>query len=614
MTILLPGAVAFLLSLALVPLARIVSLRLGFMAAPREDRWHRRPVALFGGVAIAITLFLCAVVFRVAAAVPVLVGSAALVFLVGLVDDVLSLKPATKLIAQIIVASILVFFDYRLNWVTSTTLDMLLTLVWVVGLTNAFNLIDNMDGLCGGIALIAGVALLIDLLPGAAGSRAFFEVRYLAILLAATAGFLVYNVHPASIFMGDSGSLLLGFSFAAVTLSAGRQTPGRSDILSIVAGPVLVLLIPIFDTTLVTLSRWVSGRRASQGGRDHSSHRLVAIGLSERRAVVFLWMLAAVGAVLGVGVGNFGQKWSVLLAAAAFLIAMVMFAAYLAGIRVYDDADARARRGSLTPIVVEFMHKRRVAEVLLDFCLIVMCYYAAYRMRFEDPEEFMRNFSMFTKSLPVIVATQMAAFFAVGVYRGVWRHFGMMDTIVVARGVFFGAAAALIVIIGGFHFFAYSRTVFAIYAVLLLIAVTLSRASFRLVGEFMQRQRHAGRRVVVYGAGDGAGLAVRELSATGADTRIVGFIDDDPRKAGIRVMGYPVLGGYSALAVLINSASIESVVVSARTMTSERLHNLEMMCSEHSVELSRLRVRLEPLVEAAQPPKPSSVHLRQVSP
>ena len=614
MTILLPGVVAFLLSLGLVPLARFVSLRLGFMAAPREDRWHRRPVALFGGVAIAITLFVCAIVFRVATAVPVLVGSAALVFLVGLFDDVLSLKPATKLIAQMIVASILVFFDYRLNWVNSTTLDMLLTLVWVVGLTNAFNLIDNMDGLCGGIALIAGVALLIDLLPGAAGSRAFFEVQYLTILLAATAGFLVYNLHPASIFMGDSGSLLLGFSFAAVTLSAGRQTPGRSDILSIVAGPVLVLLIPIFDTALVTLSRWVSGRRASQGGRDHSSHRLVAIGLSERRAVLFLWLLAAVGAVLGVGVGNFGQKWSVLLVAAAFLIAMVMFATYLAGIRVYEDADVRAKQGLVTPIVVEFMHKRRVAEVLLDFCLVVMCYYAAYRMRFEDPEEFMRNFPMFTKSLPVIVAAQMAAFFAVGVYRGVWRHFGMMDTIVVARGVFFGAAAALLVIIGGFHFFAYSRTVFAIYGVLLLIAVTLSRASFRLVGEFMQRQRQAGRRIVVYGAGDGAGLAVRELAVTGGDTRIVGFIDDDPRKSGIRVMGYPVLGGYSALAVLINSASIESVVISARSMTPERLHNLEVLCSEHRVELSRLRVRLEPLVEAAEPQKTSPLHLRQVSP
>ena len=136
-------------------------------------------------------------------------------FVVGLIDDVLSLKPSTKLIAQIALASALLFFDYRLNWLESVTLDSLLTLVWVVGMTNAFNLLDNMDGLCAGIALIVGAALLIDLLPGAAGTRAFAEARYLAILLGATGGFLVYNLHPASIFMGDSGSLLLGFSFAA---------------------------------------------------------------------------------------------------------------------------------------------------------------------------------------------------------------------------------------------------------------------------------------------------------------------------------------------------------------------------------------------------------------
>ena len=105
------------------------------------------------------------------------------------------------------------------------------------------------------------------------------------------------------------------------------------------------------------------------------------------------------------------------------------------------------------------MYKRRVAEVLLDFCLVVMCYYAAYRLRFEDPEDFMKNFPTFTRSLPVIVGAQMVAFFAVGVYRGVWRHFGMMDTLVVARGVFFGAATALLVILGVYRFFAYSRTV-----------------------------------------------------------------------------------------------------------------------------------------------------------
>src|SRR5262245_12935796 len=558
------AAAAFLLSLAIVPLCRLLAIRFGFVAKPREDRWHKRDVALFGGVGISLVFFFCCVVFGIARQLPVLTVAAALMFMVGLVDDLLSLKPATKLIAQIVLASVLLFFDYRLNWLESTTLDFFLTLFWIVGLTNAFNLIDNMDGLCAGIAMIVGFALLVDLLPGAAGSRAFYEVRYLAVLLGATGGFLVYNFHPASIFMGDSGSLLLGFSFAAITLSAGKQTPGRSDILSIVAGPVLVLLIPIFDTALVTASRWVSGRRASQGGRDHSSHRLVAIGLSERRAVALLWLLAAVGGVLGIGVGYFGQRWSVLVIAGAFLISMTIFAAYLAGIRVYDTNDVRVRDGALTPIVAEFMYKRRVAEVMLDFCLVAMCYYAAYRMRFEDPEDFMKNFGTFTKSLPVILAAQMVSFFAVGVYRGAWRHFGLMDSLVVARGVFFGAVTAQLVILYVYRFFAYSRTVFAIYAVLLLIAVTLSRASFRLFGEFMQRQRQSGRRIAIYGAGDAGGLVIRELLSQSGDVRIVGFIDDDPRKAGIRVMGYPVLGGYSALTVLVNAASVDAVVISAR--------------------------------------------------
>ena len=611
-----PFALALALSLALVPLARMISVRLGRVATPRADRWHKKPVALFGGVAMATSLFSCAAIFGLFSAVPVLIITAGLMFATGFVDDVLSLKPSTKLVAQIALASVLLSFDYRLNWVDSVMLDWLVTLIWIVGLTNAFNLIDNMDGLCGGIAMVVGAALLIDLLPGASGTRAFFEVRYLAILLGATGGFLVYNIHPASIFMGDSGSLLLGFSFAAVTLSSSHQTPGRTDVLSIVAGPVLVLLIPILDTALVTVSRFVSGRRADQGGRDHSSHRLVAIGLSERRAVTVLWVLATVGGVLGIGVGNFGQRWSVPLVASAFLIGMVLFVSYLAGIRVYDEADVKKEPGAFTPIVVEFMYKRRVAEVVLDCCLVLMCYYAAYRMRFENPEEFKVNFEMFTRSLPVVVGAQMVAFFVVGVYRGVWRHFGLMDTLVVARGVFGGVVLSLLVILGGFRFFAYSRTVFAIYGVLLMIAVSLSRASFRLVGEFMQRQRQSGRRVVIYGAGDAAGLVLREIVGGGGDVRISGFIDDDPRKAGIRVMGYPVLGGYSALTVLVHAASVDAVVISAQTLLPERMNNLEVLCNRHNVTLSRLRVSFESLVDVDAPSDEKrstpSRHLRSV--
>jgi UDP-GlcNAc:undecaprenyl-phosphate/decaprenyl-phosphate GlcNAc-1-phosphate transferase len=184
-----------------------------------------------------------------------------------------------------------------------------------------------------------------------------------------------------------------------------------------------------------------------------------------------------------------------------------------------------------------------------------------------------------------------------GVYRGVWRHFGMMDTLTVGRGVFYGVASSLIAILFAYRFFAYSRTIFVIYGVLLLMAVTLSRASFRLVAEFMQRQRRTGDRVVIYGAGDAAGVVVGELLARGGDVRILGFIDDDPRKAGNRVAGYPVLGSHSALTVLVKAEAVDSVVISTRRLPPERLNNLQVLCDSAKISLSRLTIALETIVE-----------------
>ena len=255
-----------MVALALVPLARLTATRLGYVSQPREDRWHRRPIALLGGVAIGLTVLVGVILFRVVHEISVLLACAALIFAAGLADDVKSLKPSTKLVVEIALASVLLFFRYRLNWTSSLTLDTLITLVWVVGMTNAFNLLDNMDGLCAGIALIVGGALLIGLHPAQA-DEAFFQARYLGLLLGATAAFLVYNFHPASIFMGDSGSLLLGFSMAAITLTHGDLGAAKSNPLPIVAVPLLVLLIPIFDTTLVTASRILSGRSPADGGR-----------------------------------------------------------------------------------------------------------------------------------------------------------------------------------------------------------------------------------------------------------------------------------------------------------------------------------------------------------
>jgi len=600
---------SFGVSLGLVPMCRAVSTRLGYVAKPREDRWHKRPVALFGGVGIGLSLLMVSLVSGVATEIPVLIICSMAMFAVGFSDDILSLKPSTKLVAQIALASVLLFFNYRLNWFESMTLDMACTLVWVVGLTNAFNLLDNMDGLCAGVALIAATSLAGGLLQAAAPGTSPAEVRMLVILIGATGGFLVYNFHPASIFMGDSGSLLLGFAVSAATLTTQTNNLARPDVISIVAVPVLVLLIPIFDTSLVTMSRILSGRSAAQGGRDHSSHRLVAIGLSERNAVAVLWLLAATGGIIGVWLDYLHQGWASL-AAAGFVIVMVLFAVYLFSIRVYEEGDTRVEQGALTPLLVDLVYKRRVAEVVLDLLIASACYYAAYRLRFEDPEDFMKNFGNFTSSFPLVIGVQMVAFFVVGVYRGVWRHFGMNDALVITRGIFFGALTSQLFILYVYRFFSYSRTVFAIYAGLLLISMTLARASLRLAGEFIQRQRQSGRRVAIYGADDGGTLALSQLSRREDEfMRVLGFVDDDPRRAGARIGGYPVIGNFRALEVLINTRSVDLVVIAIQQVTPERVHNLQALCRANAVSLTRLTVSFVEIVsdEAAQPQAPASV-------
>src|SRR4051812_42551753 len=180
MQIAAPFFLAFALSLGLVPLCRLAALRLSFVASPREDRWHRRPIALLGGVAIGASLLAATVTLGGAGKLGVLLTSAGIIFAMGLADDIWSLKPATKLVIEVAVASMFLYFGYRLNWVHSVTIDWMLTLVWIVGMTNAFNLLDNMDGLCAGIAVVAGGAFLAGAFPVAPGSPEFYAVRYLA--------------------------------------------------------------------------------------------------------------------------------------------------------------------------------------------------------------------------------------------------------------------------------------------------------------------------------------------------------------------------------------------------------------------------------------------------
>ncbi len=523
-------------------------------------------------------------------ALPLIGGLA--IFIVGITDDVISLKPTTKLIAEIALAAMFVFFGERLHWSDILAVDMLLTMLWLVVLTNAFNLLDNMDGLCAGIAIIAAAGLLVGLIGRPDVGP---ESRYLAILLGATTGFLIYNAHPASIFMGDAGSLFLGLTLASLTLSVGGPTHDRSRILSIVVAPILVLLIPLFDTALVTVSRVVSGRPVSHGGRDHSSHRLVALGLSERRAVIILWVLAATAGAIGFVVRQTTAVDAWLLSA-IFVIAMVVFAAYLAQVRVYEE-PSRVPPPGATLILFELMYKRRLAEVLLDVSLVLIAYYGAWRLRFEGPE-WSGYTGSYLQSAPIALAIQMVALFVFGAYRGAWRYFGLMDGVAFVKAVVSGTVGLIVALVYLYRFENYSRAVFVIYAALLMLLLCGSRASFRLIGEYARRRR-PGMRLVIYGSGEAAVLVLRELLGHPVEQfRMIGFIDDDPASRWLRLNGYPVLGGESKLLELINDGKVDVVVIGSLHFDPERRKRLEQACQLNSIRLLKFSFRLDSLTNA----------------
>ena len=248
----------------------------------------------------------------------------------------------------------------------------------------------------------------------------------------------------------------------------------------------------------------------------------------------------------------------------------------------------------MTPFVIEFMYKRRVAEVVLDVGLVALAYYAAYFLRFEG-RQYNSNLHCFLESLPLVIAVQLAALYAAGAYRIVWRHFGLMDGVVLGKAVILATFAVIGTIVYMNRFENYSRAVFVNYGAFLILLLTVSRASFRLISEFARR-RQWGRRLIVYGAGEQSSMVVRALMGGRVTYQMLGFVDDDRRKHGTKVQGYPVMGGYESLVSRIQGQAVDSVLVSPQVFDAERLSELERLCAHHGVSLSRLRFGLEDIV------------------
>lgn len=588
---LLAVAASFGLALVLTPIVRALARRFGFVAVPKTDRWHKKPTAMLGGVAIWLSVVVVFLIFtsKTTYGTVILLASTFL-FLVGFVDDVLHIKPYQKLIGQILGSAFVVYYGLTLPWTGSVLLNMALAIFWLIGITNAVNLLDNMDGLASGIAIIAAGFLALSFV----NTGQFTEALMLLIFAGALLGFLIYNSNPASIFMGDCGSMFVGFllaSCALINVSGGRSR----SFLPVLVVPILVLFIPIFDTTFVTVLRKLSGRAASRGGRDHTSHRLVALGMSERHAVWMLYGFAGLSGLLAILVQR--ARLDVSLAAiAGFTILLTLIGVYLAGVKVYDESDEEValKDKPLYAFLVDVSYKRRIFEVLLDVVLIILSYWAAYAINFQPASP---AWKLFIRTLPVLVFMKMPVFLVMGVYRGLWRYTSIGDLIVFAKAVALSSVASLLVVLFAFRFEGFSRTVFVIDGVLMFLFLAGSRMAFRLFRQILPAAgKQGGRRVLIYGAGDGGELLLRELR-NNPDLHLspIGFLDDDPSKSGKVIHGLRVFGANGDLAAVCAQHEVDEVVISSLKMTDARIEEVLRSCSERQITVKRMRITMEDL-------------------
>jgi UDP-GlcNAc:undecaprenyl-phosphate GlcNAc-1-phosphate transferase len=600
---LIPFAGGFLLSLALTPLVRKLALASGQVAVPRDTRWHKKQTALLGGAAIfASTLAAWFLVpgFTNLDSLPLsylpMILCASAIFLLGLADDIFSMDPQHKLAGQIVITSVLVFLGVSLDWTGSKTLNLVLSIIWIVGITNAFNLLDNMDGLSAGIAFIAGVFIFLTRFLNGGASQEGPVLLMTAAYLGSVLGFLVYNFNPASIFMGDAGSLFIGFVMACLTILAGtgKSTGGSiGHVLSVMAIPILIVFIPILDTGFVSVMRKLFGRPISQGGKDHSSHRMVAIGFSERRAVVVLYGFSAVSGVIALFMSRLSLGLALLLVV-LYLLFVAFFWIYLGRVKVYAEDSILTRKGPsvLTPVLVEVTYRRRLFEVLLDCVLISVALYAAYLLRFEgNPGP---NFDFFLKSLPIMLACQIFAFYLLGVYRGVWESTGVRDLMDYVKAITAGTVMTMLILLFLYRFYSFSRAVFVIYWGFMVILVSLSRLSFRILDEGFRLRSQRGEHTLIYGAGVGGQFALKEIENNhDLGLKLVGFVDDNPRLKGRKIRGYPIFGGQETLEAVIQKEGVKKIIVSFKDQGSEKVRDIKSLCLKIGTEVDVKRMRVE---------------------
>ncbi len=580
------NAIAAVAALSVAALTLFGLLRAGvggrLVADPSGERWHARSTPVFGGVGIFLGL-----VAGVGAAVAVgatdassellgILGGCAILFVAGFVDDVFTLRPLAKLAAQFGAAAVVLASGLTVEIVGNDVLATVLGLVWLVGITNAFNLLDNMDGLAASLAAVSCAVFAVAALDQDAGELGLVVALALG---GACLGFLPFNLRPGSsarVFMGDSGSQVIGFGLASIALASSWTTAGAT--LTSIVLPLLVLAIPILDTTLVTVRRTLERRPVTQGGTDHSSHRLVYYGLSEQQAVAALTLLAALLGATALAYNVLANARVTAVGLLVSFVVLVQFASFL------GDLQERSRRedpGPAPPLWRAFLsNPRRLVEVLTDFAIVCVSFLIAYLL-FVDGRGSYTERGLFLATLPILLGVRYVLFVLFGIYRRIWRFASARDLLAIGAAVTLSVPITIGIVRATRSFLDFPLEIFVVDALLCMTLVAASRLVLRMLPG-LSSVRGAQKRVLVAGAGRSGRALARELAET-PDTRVVGFVDDNPALRRRRIHGVTVRGGLDDVAQLLDELHVDEVLVTIPEAASERLESLVASCTDADV-------------------------------
>jgi UDP-GlcNAc:undecaprenyl-phosphate/decaprenyl-phosphate GlcNAc-1-phosphate transferase len=584
LTYLIPFITSFFLSIFIIPFIIKFSHRYGYVAEPKEDRWHKKPTALFGGVGIFLSFVIPVLIFiplnTLTIGILICVTS---IFSLGLYDDISNIKPYTKFIFQIIITVIIILFGIRIKIIPFAYIAIPLTVFWVVGITNSLNILDNMDGLSCGISFVSSICIFLY----ATQNNLHLVASFSSILSGATLGFLIFNFHPAKIFMGDCGSLFLGFLLSIITILGTWQE--ATNLLFVIIVPLFILVIPIFDTTLVTFYRKKHGQFVSKGGTDHSSHRLVFLGLSEKKAVLILMGISFFFGILIIFLSSL-DFFAILVLFSILFVCLLFFGIFLGGIRVYAEKTKKTiKRKSLINSVI--LYKKQILQILVDIVVINIAYVSAYLLRYEGILS-ERNLELIETSLPIMILVKISLFSLFGLYKGEWRYIGINDMIQVFKSTSMGSLLCVAAMFILFRTQEYSRAVFLIDYTLTLLMIGGTRVFIRVFREYFSTVADENEKVplLIVGAGDGGELLLREIkNNTRINYKPMGFIDDDIKKKNMIIHGLKVLGTRNDITSIVKEKGIRKVVISILSIDDDEVQSIYKTCKELNIECKRIR-------------------------